>query len=1440
MKKVNFLLALLCTMVCSSSAWAVVFDDADATKPVKPMTAQSQQRVGIEPAEFTTEAPLAVKATAATTLPARAPRRAVTASDFASPSIEIEKISTQEFYGSHEVTMSLSGTTLTITNLGGYGTSITATVDLENGTFTIPRQQIYNSSSYGQCDIIKVNDTFTSVDTTGVITGTVADGTITLSPWCAYIISGSYKGYTLGKLRAYTTLNAVNATMSATAIDSNKVTTDYTYNLYVEQTGTNQLEVFNIFGVSSRVKIGLSGSTAMTIKPQLLWSNSDYGAFYLYPYDATNDVVYLKQPITGTTTTTKLEWGGWAIHTSNGKYYAMHGTKASIQLNFELTYPTAQTQAGWKGSGTEADPYLIENIADLLALSDSVNLATPYDTTLKYCRAYEGIYFKQTAAINLKGYVFPPIGGSDDAYRFAGTYDGGNKVISYLNVEQLGDGYAGLFGTVDTMATIKNVKLNYPTILSTYYYTGALAGHCWGTVDNVAITGANVSGKYCVGGAMGFGGTTTNVSFTNGTVIGETQVGGVIGVTRSPVSYLSATRSKVTCTSTSYTSSGGGVVGFLSTDQGGQITDSYFDGTVIATYGGEFVGGVLGVSIEAPVERCFSIAELYSISTSVSQTGMGGIVGGVQAAPIKDCFFTGMNLIKNSRSGGIVGYAVNVALDGHRECTTLDNCYVACVLNGTSSKSYMPFIGLFDASASYTATTEPVLTNCYFDRQAMGLYTKYDRGTTTDSLATATALTGFSTDVWTFTDKVYPRLTNIAKNATSYAATAPVFFSNTEESTENVNNNFTGSTANSVKWYVRNNGASSATGKGLNIESNKDFVLNGSMANDTIEVKSGSVVRYLIVKLAPASLFTGSGTEDDPFQIKTKQDVLTLCEATNTNKLTYVGTYFLVMNDIDMELDTNFIGIGSSGTSDIYAFGGILDGGNHVIDNVYYVTCATDDEGNLPSTKPTKTGFINMLGSTGVVKNLRIGAGSKFEFYSRCGGIVGVNSGQIINCRNYADVKAHSGIVGGICGYSNKNTVITGCYNSGKITAGYQYAAGIVATSYAELSNCMNVGEICCEILNNYYSPSKLSSAGGIVEMSQTPLTDVMNAGYIHAPKYVGGIEAWFNKGDGVNMITNGVNVGIVDYTNSDGANTIGNMVGKLYKKGTLVNCYYDKQLSMYPCAHGDALAGGNDISTARLTEGSVESLGLDTALWMQEPGKYPILKSFADEPGAQAAAMSVVYFDLNARCDTIKSDCELYQNDGLTWSVLSAYTGKSAARRAIPIGTGSAFQIKDNLLWMDPATTLTDTVVATYQGFEKRIPVMAQPDTVPTPNICYDMGSIWFTDDLADVTYYYTTDGTEPTLESNHVESDEDFTISHQGSYTVTVIGTKHNYYPSQPASENIEVSGISEMDLNKEVATRQYISPAGIVTTEPTTGLNIVVTTYTDGTKSVTKVIR
>ena len=165
---------------------------------------------------------------------------------------------------------------------------------------------------------------------------------------------------------------------------------------------------------------------------------------------------------------------------------------------------------GLSGAGTEADPYLINNLEELIWFRDSVdNVQT--DSSNEYL----GKYFKLTADINLAGINWNPIGETADHGAFKGNFDGGDHTISNLYIEQAGSNL-GFFARTshydESLAptTIKNLTFQNVTVKSTNSGThiGGVIGNAgaYTYLDNVKVTGTvDISGRAYVGGIVGHG-----------------------------------------------------------------------------------------------------------------------------------------------------------------------------------------------------------------------------------------------------------------------------------------------------------------------------------------------------------------------------------------------------------------------------------------------------------------------------------------------------------------------------------------------------------------------------------------------------------------------------------------------------------------------------------------------------------------------------------------------------------------------------------------------------------------------------------------------------------------------------------------------------------------------------------------------------------------------
>ena len=208
------------------------------------------------------------------------------------------------------------------------------------------------------------------------------------------------------------------------------------------------------------------------------------------------------------------------------------------------------------GTGTQADPYLISNGAELAHLAQQVNGGTAYTNT----------YFRQTADIDLGGHEWTPIGlfaGSTStplthARIFGGIYDGDGHVISNLKIDVTYEGDSS------------NRK------------AWALFGNLGGVVQDLGVTGVDVRAA------------NTQSTTSNGQT--NAYVGGIAGYMtadgRIRNSYAEGSLQAITADSGTNTRAAAGGVA-ARTASGSQIVNSYGAVNAQVSFGSR-VGGLVG------------------------------------------------------------------------------------------------------------------------------------------------------------------------------------------------------------------------------------------------------------------------------------------------------------------------------------------------------------------------------------------------------------------------------------------------------------------------------------------------------------------------------------------------------------------------------------------------------------------------------------------------------------------------------------------------------------------------------------------------------------------------------------------------------------------------------------------------------------------------------
>lgn len=249
--------------------------------------------------------------------------------------------------------------------------------------------------------------------------------------------------------------------------------------------------------------------------------------------------------------------------------------------------------------------------------------------------------------IDLSDIDWTPIGTESRPY--TGTFDGNNKTIRGLEINQSGTDNVGLIGYLGSEGKVQNVTLANISV-SGANYVGGIAGQTYGTVENCSVNGT-VTGKGFTdtGGIAGSNYGTISGCSAEGTVTGSVNVGGIAGG-----SYLGVIIDGCHSTAAvSGISSVGGVLGNLGNNS--FLMACYSTGNVTATitYGYAHVGGVVGINGQGTVTACYHATG--EITSSVGDR-IGGIAGCNDQGTFTACYWEN-NQEQGTGSGSTGGTA---------------------------------------------------------------------------------------------------------------------------------------------------------------------------------------------------------------------------------------------------------------------------------------------------------------------------------------------------------------------------------------------------------------------------------------------------------------------------------------------------------------------------------------------------------------------------------------------------------------------------------------------------------------------------------------------------------------------------------------------------------------------------------------------------------------
>ena len=1203
--------------------------------------------------------------------------------------------------------------TVTIAGFVYSDLTVTATVDITTGELSIPVQKVYTLDE-GDIYICRLDQTLSAYSTTSAIEGVVEDGNIHISdPFGFFVIEGDYAGsYLTAGLMNYAdavtpnasiTNNVISFSGSSLTTDARSVTASTTW-AHVYQLSDEYIRISHIAAGSGYVDMLaiLNSDGTISIDPQPLYYVSYYGYFCCYALTETVSGTSITlsatilSPIEATydTSTKTISIGKWMTANTSGNVYQTLVESTSVTSSAELSFPAAATLS-LAGEGTQDSPYLVTSAADIASIANyytnsSVLSSSSTDAAGNtYYPSFKGIYFKMTADIDFADFknVVKPIGST--TYQFAGTFDGAGYTISNYTITDYAYDYLGLFGCISIDGTVKNVKFQDPYLTSLGYSVAAVAGRSYGTVDSCDVSGGAFYATvgYYAGGIVAQNyGTVSNCSFAdNGYIKALGYIGGISGRSYGTLSGCSV---EATLAMTGTEMFVGGIVGYQTTSSAVSVTsiisDCDFTGTITASSDETSTGGIAGMIATSSIERCYANAWLYSAYSSYVY--LGGLVGALWQSSITDSYATGIIEGRNTDvCGGLV--ARNDELSSSSG-SSIKNSYASTIILTTNSGTTYGIIG----SDQYDHTT---IENCYYDSQLNPV----DNDTwalTTAQLTAGDTLAGLSSTVWKYEAGLYPRLADKADRTSAQVSAAPIFFQN-GENWQMVKSDFSYSTANDVVWKgVVNNQLSTEGGYAYTFN-NGTATLNYMQYTDTIYVTKDGLSRIFYANIAPIEL-SGEGTEESPWLITSKADLLTVSDVTNNASFSFDGYYFKVTADIDFEGDT-IVPI-CKDTSASFSFLGTLDGDGHTIDNMVVTTAGFYEEGNSSGVEagvfnPKSSdsyyygGLFANIGASGTVKNLNIGSGCVIDCFMYGGAIAGSNAGLIENCSNYAPVTTYYSHAGGIVGTLLSGGTVRGCYNAGYVRSDYGMAGGIAggATS-ATIENCANAGEVGAVYFNAYRTEGSQKEAGGIVgEMTSSTVRNVVNSGNVTSYQQVGGI-AGYAKGttSAPASITGAVNYGLINSMTD--ASTAGHIIGN-NSLATADSVYYSKSILKIGAVNNGDLDGITGLTSTAL---ATDTVALDATVWTLTAGQYPVLTSAKDEAQLKLDSRAVISLADNNFYSFIIKDATLGNTDELAWSLAS----------------GTAFSISgDTLLVTVPESgTVSDTLTAAAYGVTRQFPI--------------------------------------------------------------------------------------------------------------------------------------
>lgn len=817
-------------------------------------------------------------------------------------------------------------------------------------------------------------------------------------------------------------------------------------------------------------------------------------------------------------------------------------------------YTIKVTPKVFDGSGTQEDPFLINNVKDLLILQNAVNVAG---------QGHKGDYFRLTADLDLGStpeFVGIAATGSA-ALSFNGTFDGGGHSIKNFKVEAAVKGidgalasqrsYAGFFGICSKYSTIRNLTIDSSCSFVLYRYSAPVVGYTAGRVEN-CINYAPV----CSWGVYN---------------------GGVVGLAATPTAEIAR------CANFGEITAADGFVGGIAGVNYGAISQSInvgiirieADAAVSNVASCAYSGGITGANY-GDIYECENNGPVHGVKS------VGGIAGGNSsqsgAGSITDCLNTAM-IYGDTEQGNVFAVIGELAsatnIEGNIYDVQLMPAGATNKGDGGGSRGMRSFelIQLLtirpQMSNAWTATNGYPVPVAFINnddvRGAAAVMLQCEESDLISGMESPAILKGDNT-VW-----------SVAGDTRISVANGKLLFALGSE--DEVAGVVIADTPYGKRRYDVRAVKPVFAGAGTNadphiIATAADMVKLSAAVNE-----KGRGFAYHVFSITGDLDFTGvdyvpAGSLETPFmgELKGNSHVIKNLKLVRDADYTGVFGYASSTSKITaLRIDSTCT---ISGKAFVGAFGGRIDGALTDCENQAAITSSGNYCGGMAGyiaegatvDKCENTGLVTGGGSyIGGLAGVLYGNATECHNYAAVngkttyvGGLAGALRSVLDRCRNHATVTSVSGgnYIGGLAASVEAGSAMYGCVNHGDVKGGKSYVGGLfggcptlagsMRADGAFVDSCFNYGAV----------EASVSNVGGLAGLiaSGHHFTRSINYGDVTSTggSTIGGI-AGETRGDAsyTTTIENCVNYGKI-LASASGKKDVGGLIGKLAAYSTI------------------------------------------------------------------------------------------------------------------------------------------------------------------------------------------------------------------------------------------------------------------------------------------------